>query len=123
MPLIITRREAAQINTGRMRVLRRAWNGPKYKKGDKVPVVLEPGGKSPFVLEIIGVIEHTVDDMDDARAREEGFDTLSEWRTHWERLPGVEGTNRVRGSTKVYAHRFRKSDLVHKRRNVIDSPV
>jgi hypothetical protein len=121
--MIISRHEAAQIQTGRMNVLRRAWNAPRYKKGDKVPVVLEPGGKAPFVLEIIGVISHKLEDMTEARAKEEGFSSLSEWRSHWERLPGVEGTNRVNGNTVIYAHRFRKTDLVHKRRNVLDAPV
>ena len=123
MPLLITKHEAAQIGSGRMNVLRRAFNGPRYKQGDKIPVVLEPGGKSPFVLEVIGVITHRLEEMDDKRAQEEGFSSLSEWRSHWELLPSVKGTNRTNGQTVVYAHRFRKSSLTHKRRNVIDSPV
>lgn len=120
MPLIVTKQEVVQIHTGRKNVLRRAWHTPKYKKGDKIPVVLEPGGKAPFVIEIIGVQEMKVGQMTDGSAREEGFEDLRAWKAHWSKL--YKGTNRSNRETVIYALRFRKDELVHKRRNVVDSP-
>lgn len=113
MPIIITQREAAQISTKQKSVLRRTFHEPRFMRGQKIPVVLEVGGKAPFILEIIGIVEETVGDINDARAKEEGFRGRADWLDHWKKL--YAGTNRISDETKVYAMRFRRSELVQKR--------
>lgn len=120
MPLVITKREAAQISTGQKKVIRRAWRKSRYGRGSKIPLVLEPGEKAPFIIEVIGAIRETVADIDDKRAREEGFRDRADWVSHWKQL--YAGTNRTNLDTQVFTLRFRKSDLTHVRRRVVDAP-
>lgn len=118
---LITKREAAQISVGDKKVIRRAWYRCAHEAGSKVPVVLEPKGRAPYVLDILGVVEETVDQMTDAKAREEGFRNLGEWKTHWADL--YKGSNRLQPDTRIFALRFRRGDLTHKRRQVMDDVI
>ena len=127
----VTKGEAGRVSRGEQKMIRRAFNGShNHKVGDKVPLVLKPevrrkrpddpaASHDPIrrepvcTVEVVGVIEHTVDQMNDARAREEGYRDLSAWKAHWEKL--YAGTNRVGPNTTVYALRIRRTELNRKR--------
>ncbi len=107
--LVVTKREAAQIASGRQNVVRRAFHRHSYVPGMKVPLVIK-GEKTPVLfVEITAVAEHLVEAMDTGRARSEAFDTLEQWTAHWAAL--YAGTNRVNGGTKVTALRVRKTSM------------
>jgi hypothetical protein len=116
----ITPQEAVQIQVNDKKVIRRAWYKCNYEAGSKIPVFLKPKGGSIFVLDVIGMKEETVSQMTDAKAKEEGFKNLSDWRSHWEKLYNKDG--RCNGGTRIFALRFRKGDMTHHRIRVIDGP-
>ncbi len=109
--LEVTKREAAQIASGRQKVIRRAFHKHDYKPGVKIPLVLkgERSSEPVLVVECLGVAQHTLGVMDDGRAKDEVYDSLAAWKLHWESL--YRGTNRVNADTVVTALRVRKTDL------------
>jgi hypothetical protein len=113
----ISKREAAQIQVGDKRVIRRAWYKCNHEAGSKIPVFLAPMQPAVFVLEVLGVVEETVDQVTDAKAREEGFKDRADWERHWKLL---YKDGRAKPDTRIFALRFRKGSLVHNRRKVID---
>lgn len=109
----ITRREAAILAMDESNVIRRAWHRCTYEAGSKIPVVLAPKTKALFMLEVIGVIRETIDEIGDSEARAEGYRSKQDWLENWGKLYG--GTVFMRGTTRVWTLRIRKTHLMRRR--------
>lgn len=120
MSLLITRQEASLYATNQVKTFVRAHRKVYYPKASKVPLVLDKESPSPFAVQVIGVKEMTLGDIDESKAKECGFRGRDEFMLHWEKLYGKNGLHpsglgHFRATTKIVIYRVRRTDFIHKR--------